>query len=253
MKIVFFRFFPQKLHTKIYQVDNSPCVLEILDTAGTEQFASMRDLYIKNGHGFIVMYSLTNHQTFQVSFFPQFAIPSSQLYKQQLSLCVVVVVVVVHCYLLMHIICHHTATVFFARAFCKQCTSSFISTTTTKNSEKLTIIYLGFVCFNSQQDISNMKNVISRVKGSQPAPILLVANKLDLECQREVSTSEGEWNNYDIAQKKKSNLLIRSKNFFSSFLSPTRACRTISIQQDENQPQLGNVHSQRRLPKIVSM
>jgi len=48
------------------QVDSSPCVLEILDTAGTEQFASMRDLYIKNGHGFIVMYSLTNHQTFQV-------------------------------------------------------------------------------------------------------------------------------------------------------------------------------------------
>lgn len=49
-------------------MDNSPCVLEILDTAGTEQFASMRDLYIKNGHGFIVMYSLTNHQTFQVKF-----------------------------------------------------------------------------------------------------------------------------------------------------------------------------------------
>lgn len=42
------------------------------------------------------------------------------------------------------------------------------------------------------QDISNMKNVISRVKGSQPAPILLVANKLDLECQREVATSEGK-------------------------------------------------------------
>lgn len=37
-----------------------------------------------------------------------------------------------------------------------------------------------------------MKNVISRVKGSQPAPILLVANKLDLECQREVSTVEGK-------------------------------------------------------------
>lgn len=39
-----------------------------------------------------------------------------------------------------------------------------------------------------------MKNVISRVKGSQPAPILLVANKLDLDCQREVSTAEGNLN-----------------------------------------------------------
>jgi hypothetical protein len=38
-----------------------------------------------------------------------------------------------------------------------------------------------------------MRNVISRVKGSQPAPILLVANKLDLECQREVSTPEGKY------------------------------------------------------------
>lgn len=42
------------------------------------------------------------------------------------------------------------------------------------------------------QDISSMKNVISRVKGNQPAPILLVANKLDLERQREVSTTEGK-------------------------------------------------------------
>lgn len=36
-----------------------------------------------------------------------------------------------------------------------------------------------------------MKNTISRVKGSQPAPILLVANKLDLESQREVDSAEG--------------------------------------------------------------
>lgn len=38
-----------------------------------------------------------------------------------------------------------------------------------------------------------MKNVITRVKGSQPAPILLVANKFDLDCQREVSTAEGKY------------------------------------------------------------
>merc|ERR1719260_490572 len=55
----------EDFYRKEIEVDSTPCVLEILDTAGTEQFASMRDLYIKNGQGFVVVYSLTNHQTFQ--------------------------------------------------------------------------------------------------------------------------------------------------------------------------------------------
>ncbi|KAJ8736417.1 hypothetical protein PYW08_007073 [Mythimna loreyi] len=95
----------EDFYRKEIEVDNSPCVLEILDTAGTEQFASMRDLYIKNGQGFVVVYSLTNHQTFQ--------------------------------------------------------------------------------------DIKPMKELITRVKGSERVPILLVGNKADLEHQREVSHAEG--------------------------------------------------------------
>ncbi|XP_076363169.1 ras-related protein Rap-2a-like isoform X1 [Tachypleus tridentatus] len=55
----------EDFYRKEIEVDSAPCVLEILDTAGTEQFASMRDLYIKNGQGFVVVYSITNHQTFQ--------------------------------------------------------------------------------------------------------------------------------------------------------------------------------------------
>ena len=49
---------------KEIEVDQSPSILEILDTAGTEQFASMRDLYIKNGQGFILVFSLVNAQSF---------------------------------------------------------------------------------------------------------------------------------------------------------------------------------------------
>ncbi|KAJ8887311.1 hypothetical protein PR048_013526 [Dryococelus australis] len=79
----------EDFYRKEIEVDNSPCVLEILDTAG-----------------FVVVYSLTNHQTFQ--------------------------------------------------------------------------------------DIKTMKDLITRVKGTERVPILLVANKVDLENQREVETNEGD-------------------------------------------------------------
>lgn len=55
----------EDFYRKEIEVDNSPSILEILDTAGTEQFASMRDLYIKNGQGFLLIYSITNRQTLQ--------------------------------------------------------------------------------------------------------------------------------------------------------------------------------------------
>lgn len=55
----------EDFYRKEIEVDGSPSVLEILDTAGTEQFASMRDLYIKNGQGFVVVYSITSQQSFQ--------------------------------------------------------------------------------------------------------------------------------------------------------------------------------------------
>jgi len=54
----------EDFYRKEIEVDGQPCVLEILDTAGTEQFASMRDLYIKNGQGFVIVYSIASHQTF---------------------------------------------------------------------------------------------------------------------------------------------------------------------------------------------
>lgn len=51
--------FPQQV-----EVDCQQCMLEILDTAGTEQFTAMRDLYMKNGQGFALVYSITAQSTF---------------------------------------------------------------------------------------------------------------------------------------------------------------------------------------------
>jgi small GTP-binding protein len=51
-------------YRKQVEVDGKQCMLEILDTAGTEQFAAMRDLYMKNGAGFLLVYSITSQGTF---------------------------------------------------------------------------------------------------------------------------------------------------------------------------------------------
>ena len=49
---------------KLVKVLGQQGVLEILNTAGTEQFTAMRDLYMKNGQGFVLVYSITAQSTF---------------------------------------------------------------------------------------------------------------------------------------------------------------------------------------------
>jgi len=51
-------------YRKQVEVDGNQCMLEILDTAGTEQFTAMRDLYMKNGQGFVLVYSITAQSSF---------------------------------------------------------------------------------------------------------------------------------------------------------------------------------------------
>ncbi|CEP18824.1 hypothetical protein [Parasitella parasitica] len=50
-------------YRKQVEVDGQQCMLEILDTAGTEQFTAMRDLYMKNGQGFLLVFSITSSVT----------------------------------------------------------------------------------------------------------------------------------------------------------------------------------------------
>lgn len=51
-------------YRKQCEIENSQCMLEILDTAGTEQFTAMRDLYMKNGQGFVLVFSIIAQSTF---------------------------------------------------------------------------------------------------------------------------------------------------------------------------------------------
>jgi len=51
-------------YRKLVEVDGAQYMLEILDTAGTDQFTAMRDMYVKNGHGFVLVYSIIAQSTF---------------------------------------------------------------------------------------------------------------------------------------------------------------------------------------------
>jgi small GTP-binding protein len=51
-------------YRKQITVDGQQVMLEILDTAGQSQFTAMRDLYMKNGQGFLLCFSITNQSSF---------------------------------------------------------------------------------------------------------------------------------------------------------------------------------------------
>ncbi|QLL32962.1 hypothetical protein HG536_0D04840 [Torulaspora globosa] len=52
-------------YRKTIEIDNKMISLEILDTAGVAQFTAMRELYIKSGMGFLLVYSVTDRQSLQ--------------------------------------------------------------------------------------------------------------------------------------------------------------------------------------------
>ncbi|KAG9284142.1 hypothetical protein G9A89_022916 [Geosiphon pyriformis] len=45
-------------------IDDQPCVLEVLDTAGQEEYTALRDQWIRDGEGFLLVYSISSRSTF---------------------------------------------------------------------------------------------------------------------------------------------------------------------------------------------
>ncbi|KAJ3120487.1 Ras GTPase [Physocladia obscura] len=50
---------------KQVQVDNEVAILDILDTAGQEEYSAMREQYMRTGEGFLLVYAITSRHSFE--------------------------------------------------------------------------------------------------------------------------------------------------------------------------------------------
>ncbi|KYQ94050.1 Ras GTPase [Tieghemostelium lacteum] len=51
-------------YRKQVNIDDETCLLDILDTAGQEEYSAMRDQYMRTGQGFLCVYSITTRSSF---------------------------------------------------------------------------------------------------------------------------------------------------------------------------------------------
>lgn len=45
-------------------IDGTACMLEVLDTAGQEEYTALRDQWIRDGEGFVLVYSISSRSSF---------------------------------------------------------------------------------------------------------------------------------------------------------------------------------------------
>ena len=46
-------------------IDGETCLLDILDTAGQEEYSAMRDQYMRTGEGFLIVFAIDNMKSFE--------------------------------------------------------------------------------------------------------------------------------------------------------------------------------------------
>lgn len=47
-------------------IDHQSCILEVLDTAGQEEYTTLRDQWIRDGEGFVLVYSIDSRASFSL-------------------------------------------------------------------------------------------------------------------------------------------------------------------------------------------
>lgn len=56
---------PLDSYRKQCVVDDEVALLDVLDTAGQEEYSAMREQYMRTGEGFLLIYSITSRQSFE--------------------------------------------------------------------------------------------------------------------------------------------------------------------------------------------
>src|SRR5438128_9220601 len=52
-------------YRKQVTIDDNTSLLDILDTAGQEEYSAMRDQYMRTGEGFLLVYAITSRASFE--------------------------------------------------------------------------------------------------------------------------------------------------------------------------------------------
>src|SRR6201999_2634492 len=56
---------PADSYRKQCIIDGETALLDVLDTAGQEEYSAMREQYMRTGEGFLLVYSITSRQSFE--------------------------------------------------------------------------------------------------------------------------------------------------------------------------------------------
>lgn len=56
---------PADSYRKQCVIDDEVALLDVLDTAGQEEYSAMREQYMRTGEGFLLVYSITSRQSFE--------------------------------------------------------------------------------------------------------------------------------------------------------------------------------------------
>ncbi|KAI0035494.1 small GTPase superfamily [Vararia minispora EC-137] len=53
----------EEAYRRAFEVDGEMSMIEVLDTAGADQFTALKEMYIQHGQGFVLVFSLTQEST----------------------------------------------------------------------------------------------------------------------------------------------------------------------------------------------